>query len=141
MNAPEYHIVKIDQKQLNKLVAHAESTSDECCGFLLGHDREGRFVTEVLPAKNVAAERSIRFEVDPLEYLRAERYAASHHLDLLGIYHSHPNTTALPSDTDRREAQPYFSYVILSLITQRVTDIRSWRLNGKGQFDEEIVMH
>lgn len=141
MKAPDHHIVRIDKERLNELVAHAESTSDECCGFLLGHDREGRVVTTVLPAENMSVDRSIRFEVDPLEYLRAEQYAAANHLELLGVYHSHPNSTALPSDTDRREAQPYFSYVILSLITQRVADIRSWRLNSQGQFDEEIVVH
>jgi proteasome lid subunit RPN8/RPN11 len=125
---------------MNELVASAESTPEECCGFLLGHEREGRIVTAVIPAQNVAENRQVHFEVDPLEYLRAEQYAAKHNLELVGIYHSHPNSPALPSETDRRKAQPYFSYVILSVVGQRFEHIRSWRLNHLQQFEEEPII-
>ena len=79
--------------------------------------------------------------MDPLEYLRAEKYATAHQLELLGIYHSHPNTTAIPSETDRREAQPFFSYVILSVMQQQFSHIRSWRLNQMNEFEEETILH
>ena len=140
MKAPGNRYVQIDSARLSELVASAEGTSEECCGFLLGYERGGHIVTEVIPAHNIAANRQIHFEVDPLEYLRAEQYAAKHKLELVGIYHSHPNSTAVPSETDRLKAQPYFSYVILSMVSQQFDDIRSWRLNHLHQFEEEPII-
>lgn len=133
--------VSIDNDRLSELVVNVEGTSEECCGFLLGHDHGMRVVTTVIPASNMAADRRTKFQIDPLEYLRAERYAANHQLELVGIYHSHPNTAAIPSETDLREAQPCFSYVILSVSNGRFADIRSWRLNHLHHFEEETVIH
>jgi len=142
LKTPVHLFLTIDNYRLDELVANVEGTSEERCGFLLGHDQATRIVTAVVPALNVAAtDRHLRFEIDPLEYLRAEQYAAAHQLELLGIYHSHPNTVAVPSETDRREAYPNFSYVILSVMRQRFADIRSWRLNHRLEFEEETVIH
>jgi proteasome lid subunit RPN8/RPN11 len=55
----------------------------------------------------------------------------------LGIYHSHPNHPAIPSEQDRIAAQPYFSYVIISVMNDHIDHIRSWRLNDSSQFEEE----
>jgi len=140
VKAPANLYVRIDNARLAELVTRAEDTSGECCGFLLGHDRGGRIVSAVIPALNIAKNPRMHFEIDPLEYLRAEQYAAQHKLELIGIYHSHPNGTAVPSETDRRMAQPYFSYVILSMIDQQFDDIRSWRLNHLQQFEEEPII-
>ena len=142
MKASVHLFVTIDNDRLKELVSNVEGTPEECCGFLLGHDRGSRIVTTVLPALNVAAtNRHLRFEIDPLEYLRAEEYATAHQLELLGVYHSHPNSSAIPSETDRREAQPFFSYVILSVMDQRFSHIRSWRLNQMHEFEEETILH
>ena len=72
-----------------------------------------------------------RFTID------AEKLAAETGMVLLGIYHSHPNHPDMPSETDRVAAQPYFSYVIVSVMQGKTHDIRSWRLNESDQFDEE----
>jgi proteasome lid subunit RPN8/RPN11 len=141
LKAPAHLFLTIDNDRLSELVSYVEGTSEERCGFLLGHDEASRIVTAVVPALNVAAtDRHLRFEIDPIEYLRAEQYAAVHQLELLGIYHSHPNTNAIPSETDRREAQPHLSYVILSVMEQRFADLRSWRLNHALEFEEETVI-
>lgn len=113
---------------------------DECCGFMFGHeDGSGnRVVTEALPITNAAVEnRKRRFEIAPKDYMKGERYAADHDLQLLGIYHSHPNHPAIPSEHDRVAAQPFFSYVIISTESDGVKQTRSWVLNEQSQFDEE----
>ncbi|MGC3946094.1 MAG: M67 family metallopeptidase [Chryseolinea sp.] len=133
--------LSIGSIELEQLILRAEATREECCGFLLGHDNGIRVVTHVVPTANIApTQRHMRFEVDPLEYLRAEKYACENELTLLGIYHSHPSSPAIPSETDRSNAQPYFSYVILSLSEQSFSEIRSWRLNHSHQFEEETVI-
>jgi proteasome lid subunit RPN8/RPN11 len=58
---------------------------------------------------------------------------------MLGIYHSHPNHPAIPSERDRLAAQPYFSYVIISVMKGKTDQIRSWRLNETSHFEEENI--
>lgn len=114
---------------------------EECCGFLFGYDRlKDRIVTETMVAQNVAEDnKDRRFEISPKEYLNAERYADKNDLKLLGFYHSHLNHPALPSESDRLAAYPDLSYVIVSVTNRKFEDIRSWRLNTSGRFEEEII--
>lgn len=113
---------------------------DECCGFMFGVEDAGgnRVVTHALPVDNSSAgNRKRRFEISPKDYLRGENYATGNDIQFLGIYHSHPNHPAIPSEHDRVAAQPWFSYVIISVVEVEVKDIRSWILNDELRFDEE----
>ena len=112
---------------------------DECCGFMFGTETpEGKHVVKVLPVYNSATEnRKRRFVIAPKDYMNAERFADEHGIQLLGIYHSHPNHPAIPSEHDRVAAQPFFSYVIISVQDGLVNHTRSWILNDHFQFDEE----
>lgn len=113
---------------------------DECCGFMFGsEDAAGnRVVTQALPINNSAVEnRKRRFEIAPKDFMKGERYADENGVQFLGIYHSHPNHPAIPSEHDRVAAQPFFSYVIISVKEGVVNHTRSWLLNESFQFDEE----
>jgi proteasome lid subunit RPN8/RPN11 len=113
---------------------------DECCGFVFGHeDSNGRrIITEARVVKNVKeGDKRRRFEIAPQDYLDAEKYAEEKQLELLGVYHSHPNHPAVPSEHDRAAAQPFFSYLIISVNNKIPGPIRSWRLNDDWQFEEE----
>jgi proteasome lid subunit RPN8/RPN11 len=113
---------------------------DECCGFMFGHedDAGNRTVIQALPINNAATEnRRRRFVISPKDYMKGEQYAIEHDVQLLGIYHSHPNHPAIPSEHDRVAAQPFFSYVIISVQNGIVDHTRSWLLNENFQFDEE----
>lgn len=114
---------------------------NECCGFLFGFEAgENRILTDILVVNNSKdGDKRRRFEIAPIDYLKAERYADEKGLALLGVYHSHPNHPAIPSEHDRVAAQPYFSYVIVSVYEKGRTDIRSWRLDDNRQFDEEAI--
>ncbi len=115
---------------------------DECCGFLFGtEDSNGfRAVSQIQVVNNAKeGDKRRRFAIAPLDYMRAEQYAEEHHLQLLGVYHSHPNHPAIPSEHDRVAAQPWFSYVIVSVLEGKPDALRSWRLNDDNQFDEENV--
>jgi proteasome lid subunit RPN8/RPN11 len=57
----------------------------------------------------------------------------------LGVYHSHPKHPAIPSEHDRKAAQPFFSYVIVSVMSNDDITVRSWLLNDDQQFDEEKI--
>src|SRR5947208_671997 len=89
---------------------------DECCGFFFGREDElgRRIVTDVWVVNNAKeGDKRRRFEIAPQDYLRAEKHAEENNVLLLGVYHSHPNHPAVPSEHDRVAAQPFFSYIII----------------------------
>lgn len=115
---------------------------DECCGFLFGEeDSEGnRTISDIQVVNNAKeGDKRRRFEIAPLDYMQAEQYAEENNQLLLGVYHSHPNHPAIPSEHDRVAAQPWFSYVIISVLEGKIGPVRSWRLNDEVQFEEETV--
>jgi len=113
---------------------------DECCGFLFGYEQADgtRNITKIREVNNAKpGNKGRRFEISAKDYMQAERFALENDFLLLGIYHSHPNHPAIPSEHDRVAAQPWFSYVIISVMQGQFDHIRSWRLNEVSQFEEE----
>ena len=73
-------------------------------------------ISKILEVNNAkAGDKKRRFEISGKDYMQAEKFALDNDVLLLGIYHSHPNHPAIPSEHDRVAALPYFSYVILSV--------------------------
>ena len=132
----------IEPKALEEMYTDAQQTfPDECCGFFFGKEEgEERKVTEILVVNNSKeGDKRRRFVIAPKDYINAERHAEVNDLQLLGIYHSHPNHPAIPSEHDRVAAQPYFSYIIISVMDREIAAIRSWQLNEESQFEEETI--
>ena len=112
---------------------------DEGCGFLLG-SAEPRHISAFLPVHNAhEGERARRFHILPSDYLRAERHAAAEGLDLVGVYHSHPEVAPVPSITDLQNALPWFSYLITRVTSTGAQETRSWQLTPEGRFAEESL--
>ena len=131
----------IEESPLNEKYHDAlQSFPDECCGFLFGKETaELRRITKILVVNNSKeGDKRRRFEIAPKDYMNAERFAEKNNLQFLGIYHSHPKHPAVPSEHDRVAAQPYFSYVIIS-VDDVINDIRSWQLNDDLKFEEETI--
>ena len=131
----------IEESPLNEMYRDAlQSFPDECCGFLFGKETaELRRITNILVVNNSKeGDKRRRFEIAPKDYMNAERFAEKNNLQFLGIYHSHPKHPAIPSEHDRVAAQPYFSYVIIS-VDEVINDIRSWQLNDDLKFEEETI--
>ena len=129
----------IDRPVLEKIETHLVSSyPHEACGFLLGKESKGnRQITSMTEVENRSTENlRRRFVIDPLDYMKAERQAAKDGLVLIGIYHSHPDHPAIPSEHDLEYAQPYFSYFIHSIRDGKMVDTKSYLLSN-GVFVEE----
>jgi proteasome lid subunit RPN8/RPN11 len=118
---------------------------EECCGLLLGTfgDEGRKVVKDLLPISNAreAEARHNRFLIGPMEMLRGERDARARGLDVVGIYHSHPDCPAVPSQFDLDHAWPVYSYVIITATATGAGDLRSWELReDRSGFDEEEVV-
>jgi proteasome lid subunit RPN8/RPN11 len=113
---------------------------DECCGFLFGSlAPDGtRHLRESLPVANARreGERQRRFQIAAEDFLRAEQEAVKRGLELLGIYHSHPDHPSVPSDYDREHALPFYTYAIVAVAQGRAAKLDAWALrDDRSGFD------
>ncbi len=93
-----------------------------------------------LEPSNASATAHRRYRIDPAVLLEAQRYARTNGWDIIGIYHSHPDHEAVPSEWDRRWAWPQYSYAIVSLRNGTARDVQSWILNTDHEFLPERLM-
>src|SRR5512143_89540 len=100
--------VRITLETYQQITTHAEAGyPNEICGILLGSDSEGsRTISGALAIENsfAADEQYHRFLITPQDIFRAERLARQKQLDVVGVYHSHPDDEARPSAYDRDHA-------------------------------------
>jgi len=111
-------MIKVEKIAWDTMVSHAQSTfPNECCGAMLGPiDGDVKTVSVALPLENAypGAQRE-RYELRPEDLLFAEREARKNGMDLIGIFHSHPDCDAYFSKTDLENSCPWYSFVVLSI--------------------------
>lgn len=78
-----------------------------------------------------------RYWIDPKGILEAQRYARQQNLEIIGIYHSHPDYAAVPSECDRVVAWSNYSYVIVSVVQGEAKEVLCWNLDEAHQFQPE----
>ena len=112
-----------------EVLKHARSKLDEeCCGLLAG--RHG-VITQAFPVQNAAEHPATAYEIAPKELFRVMREIRAGGLELLGIYHSHPNGDNQPSPRDvERAYYPDAAYFILSPRTDAPEPIRAYSIRG-----------
>jgi proteasome lid subunit RPN8/RPN11 len=141
-------MLHIELGQIEQIKTHAIKTyPEECCGLLLGKDK---LVKQVWETENTwsgeifttpDASKRNRFSIAPQTLLDATKKARQLHLDIIGIYHSHPDHPPKPSEFDRAIAHFCYSYLIISLTEGQTQSILSWVLDDNHQFQlEEIIM-
>jgi proteasome lid subunit RPN8/RPN11 len=124
--------MKITDAQLKQIYAHAkEIYPHECCGFLLGTFDNG-LVHQVRRATNLNQDRADRFEFDPKEYMQVQFEADEAELDIIGIYHSHPDWPPIPSQTDMDSAFENIFYLIASINEGMPLNTDVWQLAEEG---------
>ena len=100
------------------MVSHARKTyPNECCGAMLGSvDGEEKIVRVAVPLDNAfAGEQGERYEIRPEDLVAAEAAARLQKMDLVGIFHSHPDCDAYFSKTDLENSCPWYSFLVLSI--------------------------
>ena len=131
-------MLKIPQQIIDDITDHARlGLPEEVCGYLAG---TGRDVTRQFRLTNFDHSTE-HFSFGPAEQFQVVREARKAGLEILGNYHSHPETPARPSAEDIRLAyDPSISYVIVSLAAEH-PDVKSFRiLNGEVEKEEILVI-
>lgn len=135
--------ISITNAHVSDLKKHLiDGFPNEQCGFVFGiRNNKTHKTTEIKPVKNIKkGDQKRRFEIDPLDYMKAERYALENDIDLIGIYHSHPLHPAIPSVHDHKQALESISYIIMSIDKNSMVDLKSWRINQEQKFEEEELI-
>ena len=110
--------IRIESDPWAAMVTHARQTyPNECCGAMLGSiDGAGKTVCVALPLENAFdGVQATRYELRQQDLLAADKAARERHMDLIGIYHSHPDCGAYFSGTDLQNSCPWYSFVVLSI--------------------------
>ena len=116
---------------------------NETCGLIGGRvDGDRGIVMRLVPLPNERQDSlRNRYLIDPDAFRRAQLELDRAQLDVLGVYHSHPDHPAEPSTFDREHAWPRLSYVIVGVARGRAGDLRSWRLaDDRSAFAEEPII-
>ena len=122
-------MIRIEPGAWAVMVAHARAAyPNECCGAMLGSiDGDRKIVTEALPLENAfAGPQAERYEIRQEDLLRADAAARARSLDLIGIFHSHPDCDAYFSQTDLKNSCPWYSFVVLSIRNGELHHARSF---------------
>ncbi|MCB8752796.1 Mov34/MPN/PAD-1 family protein [Planktothrix agardhii] len=150
----------ISSEQIKAISTHAEQTyPQECCGLLMGEINENydKIIVDIIPTENawnsetaktfeevettnkpVTSER--RFTISPQQMIQAQKQGRDRNLIIIGIYHSHPDYPAIPSEFDRVCAWSDYSYIIISVENGKTTDLQNWSLDQHDQFQPEALI-
>ena len=134
-------MLRIPQGVLHEIHRHMEETYPrECCGLIIGTlDGQERTAAAARRCGNLNTARAVdRYELDPKDMLTVQKEFEDGPLDIIGIYHSHPDHPSRPSQFDTDHAWPGWSYMIGSVAHGKVASVQSWELNEtERRFDEE----
>lgn len=139
-------MLELDAGLLAAINAHgAASYPNEGCGLLLGEVAADRAVVRsIFPVENrwhIAEEKRERFLISPQDMLQAELAAEDAGLEVIGVFHSHPDHEPVASPRDLAwAAWAGYSYLITAVRDGKPAESRSWQLlPDRSGFTEEPV--
>ena len=159
----EIAVLYLDSHSRHQIQSHAaDCYPQECCGLLLGRmvevngnlqkklyglhcthnvwDQSSPEWSRETPVSSQVPTATRRYWIAPDDLFTAQKYARTQGWDIIGVYHSHPDHEAVPSECDRKWAWPQYSYVIVAVKNGVPHDFRSWMLDDQQQFQPEAVL-
>jgi len=129
-------VIIIPSDILADMIQHARGRAPiEACGLLAG---TGFTIEKSYRLTNIDGSRE-HFGLDPKEHFAVVKDVRSLGLEILAVYHSHPETPARMSDEDLRLAfAPGFQYVIISLVDPNHPDVRSFKVIDSQPVEEQV---
>jgi proteasome lid subunit RPN8/RPN11 len=125
-------MIRIESEAWAAMVSHAQQAyPNECCGAMIGSIDDGaKRVLVAMPLENAfEGAQAARYELRPEDLLAADKSARERAMDLIGIYHSHPDCDAYFSRTDLQNSCPWYSFVVLSVRKGEFHHANSWLPN------------
>src|ERR1051326_184158 len=127
-------MIRIQPEAWAAMVSHArEVYPNACCGAMIGSiSGDAKTVSVAMRLENAfAGAQAARYELRPQDLLAADKAARERSMDLIGIYHSHPDCDAYFSKTDLQNSCPWYSFVVLSIQKGEFHHANSWLPNAE----------
>ena len=134
--------LRLDNEALSAVRGHARQVwPEECCGLLLGRSAGSSvIVSEVRPSQNLSHARRSRYMIDSDAMVHAVLAGRRGGADLVGFYHSHPESGTAPSSIDRREAWSGMVYLIVGLAGGQGVSFGAWFSGATGENWQEMAI-
>jgi len=139
--------VIFSEKLLTDIQTHVlREYPQECCGVLLGINNEKEnLLYEAVQTENQSVLMKNRyFRISPKDFFAIEQGALQRNLQVIGLYHSHPEGPAVLSDDDVRYMIPALSYPVISIRRmcsgEKQLQIKSYRINSQYELREEKIV-
>ncbi|MCJ8280845.1 MAG: M67 family metallopeptidase [Rivularia sp. ALOHA_DT_140] len=150
-------MIQLSKQHLRIIFNHAQSSyPEECCGVILGNiSNSDKIAVEIIPTENAwNSEETVdnfqdnnrdrskkrRYAIAPRKMLELQKSSREKELNIIGIFHSHPDYPAIPSEFDRKNAWQEYSYIIVSIQQGQPDNINSWVLDDNDQFQQEEII-
>ncbi len=135
-------MICLSRSRVAELFAYLEGHyPHEACGLLLGRRGAEDTVTEAPAVPNLNTERAAdRYELDPRGWMAAEKAARARGEMVLGVYHSHPDHPARPSQTDLDRAWPDLVYLIVAIRGGKAAEWTCWTLDEAAKRFTPVVV-
>ncbi len=96
------HKIILKQSDKKILAQYSENQKpNEACAILFG---KGDEVLDIFLTDNIE-ESPINFTISNEQLIEAYKIAEDQNVEIVGIFHSHPNSDAFPSNTDKKFMQ------------------------------------
>lgn len=135
-------MITISRDNYQKILKHAKKNlPEEACGLIAGVvDGTDKLIEKVYLLTNLD-HSSEHFSLDPKEQFAAIKDMRERGLQLLGNWHSHPESPSRPSEEDKRLAyDSAASYLILSLMLYDLPVLRSFHIENGNVTDEGLTI-
>lgn len=136
-------MIYMTKSDYEKILEHCmEGLPNEACGLIAGTRKDdNKFIKKVYLLTNIDASNE-HFSMDPKEQLAAVKDMRTNGYELLGNFHSHPESPSRPSEEDKRLAyDSKVNYLILSLMKADAPVLRAFNIDeGKNVTAEEIII-
>ena len=128
--------MKISESDVKAIFKQGKEESPlEACGYLAGKNGS---VIKIVPMRNIDKSEE-HFSFDPAEQFKVMRESRNEGLDILGVYHTHPNSPARPSVEDIKLAYDSSVVYVIASLLPGMEEIKAYKIT-KGEVNEELLM-
>lgn len=129
----------IPLKLINQMMEQVQNAPcKEICGLISSHNG---LAANCYPVTNADTQPNHRFLMEPKQQIDSLRLMREQNEELYAIYHSHPNTPAMPSAEDLKQAAyPGVLHIIISMSTTGTLQMRGFRFKGNSTTSVDIIV-
>jgi [CysO sulfur-carrier protein]-S-L-cysteine hydrolase len=126
--------LRLTHEQVQTIVNHARAGApQEVCGLIAG---QMGIAQQIVPIPNRSVTPETHFEMEAIALLKAYKTMDATGVELFAVYHSHPQTSPIPSQTDIRQAMRNMpnAYQLIVSLKQQQAQLQVWHIHN-GQVD------